>query len=254
MKKGDCQEYTNEFNRLALDIHGYDAALLDYYRDGLTFDIRRGVPEILNCQDMETLQRLALDRDLLMNQVEASISRQKASTSGTNISRTAIPATRNQAPQNQTRSFVTTIPSFTQRPAAVPPHLAKRTTPELVAINAPYLHLIPEGKVVTSKINPPPGGRTDLMDLDFSGQFPKWRVKESEKERRKVNHLCTFCGGANHEADHCPMKTVGDSRGYKKQQIRGVSYTAGGEMTVEQDKPLNYDSSSIVPSESFQLS
>lgn len=71
----------------------------------------------------------------------------------------------------------------------------------------------------------PIGTPSTAMEIDATA--PKKRLSPQEKQRRKQEGLCLYCGKAGHFAPNCPSKTIGSQPGTKK-GLASVTYSISG--------------------------
>ena len=74
-------------------------------------------------------------------------------------------------------------------------------------------------------------GKSNNNCSSFSHLGPDGKLTQAEKEQRKKNKLCMFCGGSGHNFDNCPNRkernTNSNSRG-RASTVESTSTAAAG--------------------------
>jgi Retrotransposon gag protein len=163
--------YAAEFRRIEQYLAWNEPALMAHFYRGLRPGVKDGLVSVQPFP--ENLTQLIEDS----NRIDSRISERQLERRATSMAQTNPRPTATQNPRAQ---FNPRVPQLA--PNVNPPTLVAPTQNTQTPISA--------------------GGPTP-MELDSSSSR---RITEAEKQRRRDNHLCMYCGGSNHFRANCPYR------------------------------------------------
>ena len=163
--------YAAEFRRIEQYLAWNEPALMAHFYRGLRPGVKDGLVSVP--QFPENLTQLIEDS----NRIDSRISERQLERRATSMGQTNL---RPAAAQNPRVQFNPRTPQSTPN-ANQPAQMAS----------------------LPSNSTPTVTGGSTPMELDSSSSR---RITEAEKQRRRENHLCMYCGGSNHFRANCPYR------------------------------------------------
>jgi hypothetical protein len=184
---GSVASYTAEFRRLASQLSWGDQALVQQYFEGLKDPLQDALIAANHPEELEPLIRMATRMDNLQYQ--------RRMQRGQEVKPAALAQRKKQLPYVAAKPQ----PVFHARPASQPVHPPHDSTTVPIDTSVPR-----------------------PMGLDATR--PRFqRLTEAQKEHRRKNNLCLYCGDQSHFARECPTRP---RRPYRHARVAVATFTA----------------------------